>query len=162
MAKASDEPKCIAAVRIRGTVRGSLQARETLEMLHLVHNNHAVLVENDPSSIGMLRAAQSFITWGEPSKETVYALIKEKGRLKGNKPLTDEYLQKIGLKSAEDLAEAVFGCRVKYWRLLNIQPFFRLHPPTKGYKGKVKKSFSAGGELGYRGERINELLNRMF
>jgi large subunit ribosomal protein L30 len=36
-----------------------------------------------------------------------------------------------------------------------------LHPPTKGFKGKIKKSYSAGGELGYRGEKINELIKRM-
>jgi len=38
---------------------------------------------------------------------------------------------------------------------------FRLRPPKKGFKGKVKRSFAAGGEAGYRGEEINELLKRM-
>ncbi len=139
-----------------------MQARETLEMLHLIHNNHAVLVENSPSFVGMLRTAQNFITWGEPSKETVGMMIRERGRMKGNKLLNDEYLQKAGFKSLEELSEAVFNCRVKYWKLPNIQPFFKLHPPSKGYRGKIKKSFVAGGELGYRGEKIDALLNRMF
>lgn len=142
-------------------MRGSREARETLDMLHLSRNNYAVLVDNSPSFLGMLKAAQSFVTWGEASKETVSALIKEKGRLEGNKRLTDEYLQAAGYKSLEDLAEAVQTCRTRYWKLPQIQQVFRLHPPTKGFKGKVKKSYVSGGELGYRGEAVNELIQRM-
>ncbi len=161
MSEKAKEHKCIAAVRVRGTVRGSLEARETLKMLHLLRNNHAVLVEDSPSFVGMLKAAQNFITWGEASEETVSLLIKEKGRLAGDKQLTDDYLQKAGYKSTEELVRTVSDSHAKYWKLPNIQPFFRLHPPTKGFKGKVKKSFAAGGELGYRGEEINELIKRM-
>ncbi|MBW3022557.1 uL30 family ribosomal protein [Candidatus Woesearchaeota archaeon] len=40
--------------------------------------------------------------------------------------------------------------------------FFRLHPPRKGFGRKgVKKSFKEGGALGYRGDKINELIKRM-
>jgi large subunit ribosomal protein L30 len=109
----------------------------------------------------MLKAAQNFVTWGEPSKAAVAGLIEEKGRLAGDKSLTDEYAQKAGCKSLEELAEAVHGCRVEYWGLPGIKKFFRLHPPSKGFKGNVKKGFTAGGELGYRGEKVNELLQRM-
>ena len=153
--------KCIAVVRVRGVIRGSREVRETLQMLHLTRNNYAVLIDDRPSFLGMLKAAQNFTTWGEISKETVRNIITRKGRLAGNKKLTDEYLQKIGYKSVEELAEAVFICHVEYWKLQTIQPVFRLHPPTKGFKGKIKKGFTMGGELGYRGEKINDLLNRM-
>lgn len=38
----------------------------------------------------------------------------------------------------------------------------RLNPPVKGYGRKgIKVPFSRGGALGYRGERINELIQRM-
>lgn len=161
MAEETKQLKCIAVVRVRGTVRGSMEARKTLEMLHLNRNNYAVLVDDRPSSAGMLRAAQNFTTWGEASKETVLMLLKERGRIAGNKKLTDEYLEKAGYRSIDELAEAILNCKVKYWKLLNIQPVFRLHPPTKGFKGKIKKSFKAGGELGYRGDKINELIKRM-
>lgn len=152
---------CIVAVRVRGTISASREARQTLQMLHLTRNNHAVLVCDRPSFLGMLKAAQNFITWGEASKETVCALIKEKGRLEGNKKLTDEYSQKNGFKLLEELAEAVFNCSVEYWKLPNVQPVFKLHPPSKGFKGKIKRSYGAGGELGYRGEKINDLIKRM-
>ena len=138
-----------------------MQARETLQMLHLIRNNYAVLVDNRPSFLGMIKTVQDYVTYGEASKETVKALIKEKGRLTGSKKLTDEYAQKVGHKSLDELADAVSGCRVEYWKLPNIQPVFRLHPPTKGFRGKIKRSYRSGGELGYRGEKVNELLKRM-
>jgi len=157
----AEERTCIVVVRIRGAIRASRQVRETLQMLHLTRNNYAVLIDDRSSFVGMLKTAQNFITWGEASKEIVHMLMKERGRLAGNKKLTDEYAQKIGYKSLEELAEAVFSCRVEYWKPPDVQPFFRLHPPTKGFKGKTKKGYGMGGELGYRGEKINELIKRM-
>ena len=39
---------------------------------------------------------------------------------------------------------------------------FALHPPVGGFeKGGIKKHFNQGGVLGYRGESINELLEKM-
>ncbi|MEM0357030.1 MAG: 50S ribosomal protein L30 [Candidatus Bathyarchaeia archaeon] len=155
------ERKCIAAVRIRGIISAPLEVRETLRMLNLRRNNYAVLIDNRPSFLGMLKAAQNFITWGEVSKETVVELLKKRGRLVGNKKLTDEYAQRLGFKSLDELAEAIYACKVEYWKLPDVQPYFRLHPPTKGFRGKVKKGYEMGGELGYRGEKINDLLERM-
>ncbi len=161
MAEEVKERGCIVVVRIRGTIRASRSVRETLLMLNLTRNNYAVLIDNRPSFLGMLKTAQHFITWGEASKETVSMMIEKRGRLAGDKKLTDEYAQKIGYKSFEELAEAIFDCHVEYWKLPNVRPVFRLHPPTKGFKGKVKKGYGMGGELGYRGEKINELIKRM-
>lgn len=161
MAEEEKERKCIVAVRIRGTIRASRQVRETLQMLNLTRNNYAVLIDNRPSFLGMLKTAQNFITWGEASKEIVKMLIKQRGRLAGNKKLSEEYAQKIGYKSLEKFAEEIFSCHVEYWKLPNVRSVFRLHPPTKGFKGKVKKGYGMGGELGYRGEKIEELIKRM-
>lgn len=39
---------------------------------------------------------------------------------------------------------------------------FALHPPIHGFEDKgIKKSFNQGGALGYRGEKINDLIRRM-
>jgi large subunit ribosomal protein L30 len=149
------------AIRIRGTISASREARETLRMLNLTRNNHAVLIDDRPSFLGMINTVRNYITYGELSKESVVFLLKEKGRLAGNKRLTDEYAQKVGHKSVDELAAAVASCRVEYWNLPAIQPVFRLHPPTKGFKGKIKRGYGAGGESGYRGQSINELLIRM-
>jgi large subunit ribosomal protein L30 len=153
--------KCLVALKVRGTVRARREARETLKMLRLTKTNHAVLVSNNPSFLGMLKAAQGYVTWGEISKATLDRMMKRRGRLEGNKKLTEEYAQKIGYKSLDDLAQAVFSCNVEYWKLPHVQPVFKLPPPTKGYKGTTKKGYGMGGELGYRGEKINELIQRM-
>lgn len=40
--------------------------------------------------------------------------------------------------------------------------FYRLNPPRKGYGRKgIKQGFSRGGALGYRGDKINDLIKRM-
>jgi large subunit ribosomal protein L30 len=111
--------------------------------------------------MGMLQQVQAYVTWGEASPETVAKMLQNRGRLAGDKKLTDEYAEKVGYKSLSELAKAVASCKAEYWKLPDVQVVFKLPPPTKGYKGKTKKSFRAGGEAGYRGEAINELVKRM-
>jgi len=130
-------------------------------MLHLTRNCHATLIDDRPSYLGMLHKAKNYVTWGEVSKEIVVLLLRERGRIVGNKKLTDEYIREVGYKSLDDLAEAVQKTEVEYNSLPNIKPVFRLHPPKKGFKGKVKKSYTAGGVTGHRGEAINDLIKRM-
>jgi large subunit ribosomal protein L30 len=155
------ERKCFVVVKVRGTIRAKREARETLEMLRLSRTNHAVLVDNRPSFIGMLYRVQNYVTWGEVSKETVALLLKKRGRLAGGKKLTDEAAETLGYKSIDALADAIASCKAEYQKLPNVRPVFKLHPPKKGFKGKTKKSYVAGGETGYRGEKINDLIKRM-
>ena len=161
MAQKTEECKCLVAVRVRGTVSAQKEVRETLELLHLTHTNHAILVDSRPAYKGMLQRVNNYVTYGEPTKETVAAMLQKRGKMTGGKKLTDEFIQKAGYKSIDDLAEAIVNCKVAFQKLPNTQPLFRLHPPSKGYKGKTKKSFNAGGEAGYRGEAINDLVKRM-
>ena len=160
-AQEAETCKCIVAVKVRGEVSAQREARETSALLGLTHTNHAIIVDSRPAYMGMLKRAQSYVTWGEASKETVAAMLKQRGRVSDTKKLTDESVQKLGFKSIDDLAEAVFNCKAEISKLDGIQKTFRLRPPKKGYKGKTKKSFRAGGEAGYRGEAINELVKRM-
>jgi len=154
--------RCLAVVRIRGTVNVRREIEDTLKMLNLERNCHATLIDDRPSFLGMLRKAQTVLTWGEVSKETIALLLRKRGRIVGNKKLTDEYVKKIlGYDSLEALAEAIYNLEVDLRGLSGVKPVFRLHPPRKGFEGSVKKSYSAGGETGYRGEDINDLIRRM-
>lgn len=161
MAQKTEECNCIVVVRIRGTVSAMKEARETLELLRLTHTNHAVIIDNRPAYKGMLQRVNNYVTWGEPTKETVVSMLQKRGRLLGQKKLTEEYLTKEGYKSIDDLAEAIINCKVAYKNLPDVEPRFKLHPPSKGYKGQTKNSFKAGGEAGYRGAAINDLVKRM-
>ena len=161
MSQKTEECKPFVVVKVRGTVSAQKEARETLQFLHLNHTNHAVLIDSRPSYKGMLQRINSYITWGEPTKETVVMMLQKRGRQAGDKKITDEFIQKAGYNSIDDLAEAIMTCKIQYQKLPDVQPLFKLHPPSKGYKGKTKKGFKAGGEAGYRGDAINELIQRM-
>jgi large subunit ribosomal protein L30 len=156
-----EKRKCLAVIRVRGTSDVSREIKETLRMLHLTRSCHATLLDDRPSYRGMLRKARNCLTWGEISKESIDLLLRKRARLIGNKKLTEEYAQEIGYESLSDLAEAIHELRVEYGSLPTIKPIFRLHPPKKGFKGKVKRSYAAGGVTGYRGEAIDELIKRM-
>ena len=156
-----EKRKCLAVIRVRGVSDISREIKETLRMLHLTRSCHATLIDDRPSYLGMLRKARHCLTWGEISEEGIKLLLRRRARLIGNKELTEEYAQKIGYESLNDLAEAIHELRVEYDSLPDIKPIFRLHPPRKGFRGKVKRSYAAGGVIGYRGEAINKLIKRM-
>ncbi len=151
----------MVAVRVRGESDISQEIRDTLSMLRLTRNCHATLIDDRPSYAGMLHKVRNYVTWGEISKENVLLLLKKRGRLIGDKKWTEEYAQELGYKSLSDIAEATYKMEVEYDHLPKVKPVFRLHPPKKGFKGKVKRSYAAGGVTGYRGEAINNLIKRM-
>ncbi|MCK4320004.1 50S ribosomal protein L30 [Candidatus Bathyarchaeota archaeon] len=153
--------KCLAVIRVRGLSGVFREIDETLRMLHLTRNCHATLIDDRASYLGMLRKAKDYLVWGEVSREGVALLLRKRGKLVGNKKLTEKYVQGIGYESIDDLAEAIYELKVEYSSLRGVKPLFRLHPPKKGFKGKVKKSYAAGGVTGYRGEVINDLIKRM-
>ncbi|TET19818.1 50S ribosomal protein L30 [Candidatus Bathyarchaeota archaeon] len=153
--------KCLAVIRVRGLSGVFREIDETLRMLHLTRNCHATLIDDRASYLGMLRKAKDYLVWGEVSREGVALLLGKRGKLVGNKKLTEKYVQGIGYESIDDLAEAIYELKVEYSSLSGVKPLFRLHPPKKGFKGKVKKSYAAGGVTGYRGEVINDLIKRM-
>ncbi len=157
----AEQRKCLVAVRIRGLSDISQETKDTLMMLRLTRNCHATLLDDRPAYNGMLRKSQHCLTWGEVSQESIALLLKKRGRLVGDKKLTDEYAKELDYKSLDDLAEAIFKVDIEFSSLPELKPVFRLRPPKKGYKGKVKKSYAAGGEAGYRGDAINDLLKRM-
>ena len=153
--------KCLAVIRIRGTIDLRGETDDTMKMMNLPHNCNATLIDNRPSYLGMLQKAQSYIAWGEPTVESIMLLLKERGRTTGQRKLTNEHAKKLGYENLEDLAKALHSLKVELKDLKDVKPVFRLHPPKKGYKGTVKKSFQTGGAAGYRGEAINDLIKRM-
>ena len=87
-------------------------------------------------------------------------LLRKRGRLVGDKRLTDEYAKETGYKSLDELAEAIYEAKVEFNRLPGIKPVFRLHPPSKGFKGKVKRSYTTEGVTRYRGGNTNNLIKK--
>lgn len=155
------EKNSILVIRIRGTINASRREEDTLKMLRVDRNNYATIIDDRPDYQGMLQKAKDWITWGEPSLETVKAILEKRGRAPGDRKLTLEYIKELGFESFDDLAEKLVKCELSFNQIEGIKPFFRLHPPKKGFKQSVKRPFRNRGELGYRGKAINELAMRM-
>lgn len=143
----------VAVVRVRGKVNLRKEIKDTLNLLRLKKKNHCVVLDNTPSIMGMIKKVRDYITWGEINEDTFKKMLKKRGRV-GRKRLNlkDEEIEKFtkeffdGKKKLSDI---------------NVNPVFRLKPPSKGFeRGGIKVQYPRGA-LGYRGEKINELLERM-
>ena len=151
----------LAVIRVRGRTGVRREISDTLKMLNLTRINHCVLIPETPSYKGMLQKVKDYVTWGEINKDTLEKLIRTRGRLYGDEPITDKYVkEKMGFENISALADAIVEGKVLYKDIPNVKPIFRLHPPLKGWE-KTKRHFTEGGALGYRGEKINELILRM-
>ncbi|MHC1601520.1 MAG: 50S ribosomal protein L30 [Candidatus Nezhaarchaeales archaeon] len=153
--------KLYAVIRLRGCVGVPPDIKLTLQSLRLTRKNHCTIVEATPSIEGMLKKASGYITYGEISEDTLAALLEKRGRLRGDKKLTLDHIKRLGFESFKDLAKALLEGKMKLKDIPNLKPVFRLHPPSKGFRGTIKRPYGQGGELGYRGTAINELLMRM-
>ncbi len=121
----------IAIVRIRGGIRVDGEIKDTLEMLRLYRQNYCVVYEKTPSFIGMVKKVKDYVAWGEVDDDTVRLLAEKRGE-----PRPDDKKK--------------------------LKPYFRLSPPKGGFEKKgIKKGYSEGGALGYRGDKIKDLILRM-
>jgi large subunit ribosomal protein L30 len=158
---AEEKRKRIAVVRVRGTVHVSGEIGDTLDMLGLRRVNQATVIDDRPTYMGMVKKAKDFITWGEADEKVLARLIAKWGRLPGDKRVDKETLKSKGFSSFEDFAKRFCESKAEF-KDLGIKSCFKLHPPSRGYeRGGIKRHFSVGGALGYRGEGINDLLIRM-
>lgn len=150
-----------AVIRVRGHTKINKDIEDTMSMLRLTRVNHCVVIPQTDAYKGMLQKAKDFITWGEVSDETLTKMIRSRGRLSGDKPIDDAYLgENSQFSSVDAFAKSVAKDEAKYADLKDVKPVFRLHPPKQGYEA-VKKDFKTHGSLGYRGESINALIERM-
>ena len=148
----------LAVVRVRGGVNVRRDVKETMRMLGLTRVNHCVVIDDVPTYRGMLQKAKDMLTWGEIEQKVLEQLIRKRGRLVGDKRLTDEFIKsQTSFPSLSEFAAAVHAGEAELKALPGLKKVFRLHPPRKGYKA-TKRPFKDLGDLGYRGERINELI----
>jgi large subunit ribosomal protein L30 len=154
----------ILAVRIRGTATDNPEIRKTMKTLNLESTFRARLLENNPSTLGMLRAAKNLVAWGQVNPDVMEALLRKRAERDGNKKLDEEFVKVLFKKeNIADLAKSIVAGEtdVKDLWLAGVKPRFRLHPPKGGFKRSTRRAATDGGELGYRGEDINRLVKRM-
>ena len=137
-----------AAIRVRGRTQIRTKVEDTLKMLRLYKNNYCSIFPNNPVYAGMLKKAKDYITWGEIDDETFKILVEKRG----------EQFNGVEKDSKEKIKYNDFFVldNKKY------KKYFRLNAPKRGFGRKgIKHPFANGGALGYRGEKINELIKRM-
>ena len=138
----------IAVIRIRGGINVKTGIMRTFEVLRLYKKNCCVVVDSSPESIGMIKKAKDYVTWGEIDEETFKLLAEKRGEI---------------YKGREKDSHG----RIEYKKFIVIdnkkyKKFFRLQPPKGGFERKgIKIPFSIGGALGYRGDKINVLIKKM-
>ena len=153
--------RCVAVIRLRGSVGIDKEREYIFKLMHLTRKNHVILIEDDASTFNSIRKIKDYVTWGELTSDTIYMLLKKRGMLEGGKKLTENYVKEVlGYSSLKELSNAIFDLKVKINELPKVKPIFRLHPPRKGFRGSIKKPYPEG-ELGGRGEHINQLLVKM-
>lgn len=150
-------------VRARSDVTVERSIRETMGMLNLTRVNHAVIIPENPQYNGMLQKVKDYVTWGDADAGLVEKMISERGRLIGDKPVTDAIVKGgTDYKSIKDFSKAITSGDATVKDLAEMKRVFRLHPPRgpKGWGG-LKRTYVVGGALGYRGEDITALVERM-
>jgi large subunit ribosomal protein L30 len=131
--------KVVAVIRVRGRVNVRSDIAETLTRLRLKRVNNCIILKLSSSYKGMLNKCVNHVAYGEVDEPTLEKLVLKKGE---------------GLNAKE-----LFTGKYDPIKLKEFMPF-RLHPPRHGYRS-TKLSFKQGGSLGYMGDTINKLLNRM-
>lgn len=135
------ENKLIAVVRVRGRYGVRHTIAETMARMNVTRVNSMALLFGTKSNLGMIKKCNDFVTYGPVKEETVAKIFARK-EAKASKEDINALMS--GKKAAKEILELPI----------------RLKPPRHGYEG-IKKGYSNGGALGYRGDEINELISRM-
>lgn len=152
----------VVVIRVRGRAGVNRRIEDTMRLLKIYNKYHCVIIDYNKTSFGMLKKIKDYVTWGEIDKGTLTRLLNERGRLPGNKKLNDAYVKEKIKTDIQNFADQLFEGKKKIGDVPGLKPFFKLKPPLKGFeRGGIKKPFSMGGVLGYRKDRVNDLLQRM-
>ncbi len=152
----------LAVVRVRGIVGVNQRIEDTMKLLRLYKKNHCVVVEDSKAVRGMLNKIKDYSTFGEVDEKTVNELLEKRGRVVGNKPLTEAWTRKQAKMDIKQLAAKFFKGDIKLKDVPGLKPWFKLAPPRGGFEREgIKKAFSVGGVLGYRKDKISALIRRM-
>lgn len=131
----------LAAIRIRGGKGIDSRIISTLKMLNLINQHNLVFVKNNSINLGMLRKVKDYVTWGEVSEETKKEVESKKTSIIKRDVKPSDRSEKMKQKN---------------------QAVYSLHPPRGGFERKgIKVAYSKGGVLGYRAEKINDLIKKM-
>jgi len=121
-----------------------------------------------PEVLLFLELVRPFITFGYPTRKTVRDLIYKRGKAKIKNKITnlrdntliEERLGEYNVVCLEDIVHSIFECDENFQKVNKFLVPFKLNKPPGGFKN-TRTAFTLGGDSGDRGEKINELLEKM-
>ncbi|MEK9635121.1 MAG: 50S ribosomal protein L30 [Candidatus Woesearchaeota archaeon] len=152
----------IAVLRVRGEVGIKPQIKTTLDLMKLHRKHRLILLSNTPSNKGMIDKVKDYCTFGEVDQSTISELLSKRGRLPGNNQLTEDYTKEKTKLSIKEFSENLMSGKSSLKDIEGLKKYFKLHPPVGGFERMgIKKPFTRGGVLGYRGKEMNKLVLKM-
>ena len=149
-----------AVILIRSPIGVRREVSDTLKMLRLNAINNCVVVSEVPESKGMIEKIKDVATYGEVEENSLVELLKKRLKLKSGKRVDEKILKDLtDFDKFENFAKEIFSGRIKIKDFKELNPVFRLTPPSRGFNS-IKEPYPKG-DLGYREKEINELLGRM-
>ena len=162
------EAKLAFVIRIRGIIGMSPKVKKILQLLRLRQLHSGVFVKLNGATIKMLRLVEPYIAYGTPNLKSVREMIYKRGYGKVNKKrvpidnnaVVEEVLGKYDIICVEDLIHEIFTVGPHFKEAANFLWPVKLSSPTGGFKAKLLH-YNEGGDAGYRGEKIHELVKKM-
>lgn len=137
----------LAVVLVRGLAKTPNTIKRALALLNISRKNECVLLDNNPVNKGMINKVKDYVAWGEVSEQTIKELVEKRGRL---------------FQGREEDRKGKYKYNYLEYGGKKYRKSFHLNPPQKGFGRKgIKMAFKVGGALGYRGEKMNDLIVRM-
>ncbi len=156
------EQKRIAVIRLSGDTGIKKEIRDTFKLLRLYNKYTCIILPSSQNFLGMIQKINEFVTWGEINKDTFRLLLEKRGKITKKEKFSEKYLKEKAKISLDDFADQFIKMKKEFKDIPGLKNFFKLCPPRGGFeKNGIKKQFSLGGALGYRKEKINELIVRM-
>lgn len=148
----------LAVIRLRGNVGLDHKKKDTLQMLNLDDKYSCTVVPESDDFVGMLKKVKNFVTWGEIDEDVLEDLLSKRARFKDGAEINSESLEARDFSDFEELVDDII--QSEKLETNDIRPCISLSPPSGGFNGKLRNIYPQG-EAGYRGDKINELLNKM-
>ena len=156
------ESKRIAIVRMCGNVGVKKEIKDTFKLLRLYNKYTCTIISSSQNYVGMIHKINDFVTWGEINKETLKVLLTKRGKITKKEKFSENYLKDKTKLSLDEFSEQFLNTKKEFKDVPGLKNFFKLCPPKGGFEREgTKKPYSLGGSLGYRKEKINELIQKM-
>ena len=156
------ENKRLAVVRICGEIGIKKEIKDTLKMLRLYNKYTCVVLPSTKNYLGMVMKINNYVTWGEVDKNTFRVLLEKRGKITKKERLSNEFIKKKINMDFDKFSEEYMNFKKELKDVPGLKNFFKLCPPRGGFeRNGTKKPYSMGGVLGYRKDKINELIMRM-